>query len=292
MGDKEGNVEQHNSEEFLLAEYRRFADSFWRNEEVGEKRVNFFITLVTAVITAMVALATTTKQGILATLVELFIDKQGTLDQYQIAVLVLLALLSFGVVTLLRIIHRNRVTDEYKRGMDTIRDCFRNWEKQRLQDYQPFETSFKITEQSLEKLRSKVPDNVLKKLKCIKNQKFTGVEKFVDTLRTKIGEKQPVDFLLILKHVSLDESKPRKPGTGGLAEMVALINSIIVAALIVLFSRSNSTWGIGWRALVGFILSLIGHEFCIYLIHKLHIYFSRKRLKKQVKSNEIKSQAT
>ena len=34
---------------FLLAEYQRLADSFWKNEEVGEKRVNFLITLVTAV---------------------------------------------------------------------------------------------------------------------------------------------------------------------------------------------------------------------------------------------------
>jgi hypothetical protein len=36
-------------ENLLLAEYKRYAESFWKNEEVGEKRVSFFITLVTAV---------------------------------------------------------------------------------------------------------------------------------------------------------------------------------------------------------------------------------------------------
>ena len=42
--------------DLLLAEHSYFADSFWRSEEVGEKRVNFFITLVTAVLTVLIAL--------------------------------------------------------------------------------------------------------------------------------------------------------------------------------------------------------------------------------------------
>lgn len=45
------------SKEFLLAEYRYFTDSLWRNEEGGEKRVQFFITLVTAVLAGLVAVA-------------------------------------------------------------------------------------------------------------------------------------------------------------------------------------------------------------------------------------------
>lgn len=44
------------SVEFLLTEHKLIQESFWRNEESGEKRVNFFITLVTAVIAALVAL--------------------------------------------------------------------------------------------------------------------------------------------------------------------------------------------------------------------------------------------
>jgi hypothetical protein len=96
------------SRDFLLAEYRYLADSFWRNEEGGEKRVNFFITLVTAVIAALVALAT----------------RQGSLTDGQlsgIAVAACLGLLAVGILTFKRLIHRNVVTDEYKRAMDVIR---------------------------------------------------------------------------------------------------------------------------------------------------------------------------
>jgi len=41
-------------EKLLLAEYQHFSESFWKNEEIGEKRVNFFITLSTAIV-ALVA---------------------------------------------------------------------------------------------------------------------------------------------------------------------------------------------------------------------------------------------
>ena len=43
-----------NSDSLLLAEYHRLIDSFWKSEELGERRVTFFITLTTAVITALV----------------------------------------------------------------------------------------------------------------------------------------------------------------------------------------------------------------------------------------------
>lgn len=43
-------------EKLLMAEYEHFSESFWRNEEVGEKRINFFVTLTTAIIAGIVAL--------------------------------------------------------------------------------------------------------------------------------------------------------------------------------------------------------------------------------------------
>jgi hypothetical protein len=110
------------SRDFLLAEYRYLADSFWRNEEGGEKRVNFFITLVTAVIAALVALAT----------------RQGSLTDGQlsgVAAAACLGLLAVGILTFKRLIHRNMVTDEYKRAMDLIRGIFP------LEDYDPFPKS-------------------------------------------------------------------------------------------------------------------------------------------------------
>jgi CYTH domain len=114
--------------EFLLAEYRYLADSFWRNEEGGEKRVNFFITLVTAVLAALVALAT----------------KQGSLTDGQIVGIsfaACLGLLAVGILTFLRLIRRNHVSDSYKRAMDRLRCRFREWDPAALGGHEPFPKS-------------------------------------------------------------------------------------------------------------------------------------------------------
>jgi hypothetical protein len=180
MGNQETDEPKGHSVDFLLAEYRYLGDCFWRNEEIGERRVNFFITLVTAAITALVALAT---------------SKDGNLredDVYFTAVFALLALLSFGIVTLLRMIHRNTVTDEYKAAMETVRSRFREWDEEPLQGYQPFE-----------------------------------------------------------------KGKPRKLGTGGLVDMVALVNSVIVAALCVLLAYFQPGPDLVLPGLVGFVAALI-----------------------------------
>jgi hypothetical protein len=113
------------TKELLLAEYRYLADSFWRNEEGGEKRVNFFITLVTAVLAALVALAT----------------RQGSLTGGQIsgiAFAACLGLLAVGILTFRRLIRRNHVTDSYKDAMDGVRTRFREWDPRDLGDYEPF----------------------------------------------------------------------------------------------------------------------------------------------------------
>jgi len=101
--------------EFLLAEYSRFADLFWRNEQTGETRVNWFIGIITATIGGLIVLVT---------------KAEGRLnpDQLQlIAVTGLAAVLVYGLVTFARMIIRNEKTDEYKKALDTIR--------QRYQDY-------------------------------------------------------------------------------------------------------------------------------------------------------------
>jgi hypothetical protein len=61
---------------------------------------------------------------------------------------------------------------------------------------------FKITEQSLENLKSEgVPDDVLEKLQSLKNQEFIGEENFLDKLEETIGDEQTVKFKSsILKH--------------------------------------------------------------------------------------------
>lgn len=165
------------TEEFLLAEYRNLADSFWRNEDAGERRVNFFITLVTAVIGALVALATRSSD-------------LGSDTVFAVTVFALLALLAFGIVTLLRMIRRNRVTDEYKRAMARIRALFQA-EDDRLREYEPFPRT------------------------------------------------------------------ARKIGSGGLAEVVAVFNALIVAALGIVLGAVLSLLAAGALGALGFVAALI-----------------------------------
>ncbi len=118
------------NEDFLLAEYQHFSESFWRNEERGEKIVNFFITITTAIISGIIILVT---------------NEQEIFPQSKIKVIVIAALfatLMLGLVTFIRIIKRNHVTDEYKHIIEYLRDQFivnasSNQEKYKL----PFDDS-------------------------------------------------------------------------------------------------------------------------------------------------------
>ena len=69
--------------------------------------------------------------------------------------------------------------------------------------------SFKITEQSLESLKSEsVPDDVLEKLQSLKNKEFTGEENFLGILKKTIGDEKTVRFKsLILKHAFTADEK-------------------------------------------------------------------------------------
>lgn len=97
-------------EKLLLAEYKLFTESFWKNEEVGEKRVEFFITLTAAIIAGIVTLITSEHPNISNT------------DVQQIAIAALTSTFLFGLITFLRILQRNRVTDEYKEIIGYLRD--------------------------------------------------------------------------------------------------------------------------------------------------------------------------
>ncbi|GJQ58131.1 MAG: NUDIX domain-containing protein [Candidatus Scalindua sp. AMX11] len=114
MGVVMNNDNESHARELLLAEHKYLGDSFWKNEEGGETKVRFFITLVAAVLTAI------------ATLFTITIDNEE-IDNLIIPIIifVLFSLLMFGIITLLRILKRNKVADTYKKGMDEIRERFR-----------------------------------------------------------------------------------------------------------------------------------------------------------------------
>ena len=98
------------AKDLLLAEHHYLTDAFLKNEQTGETRVNWLIGIVTGSIGALVALIT-----------------KGELPRLWLGLLLvggLASLLGFGVVTLFRIITRNRKTDGYKQGLDKLRQLF------------------------------------------------------------------------------------------------------------------------------------------------------------------------
>ena len=99
-------------ETILLEEYRYCAESYWRNEEQGEKRV-----------AALIGLAT-----VLGSVMVLSLDAEDlSLADPGVRVAIissLVLLLLFGRVTFLRIVKRNIDSDKYKDGMAIVRRYF------------------------------------------------------------------------------------------------------------------------------------------------------------------------
>jgi hypothetical protein len=110
-------------DDFLIAEYQHFADSFWRTEELGEKRLNFFISLLTAAVAGLILLATKDSG---------FSDSEVQWISFGTG----LALLLLGFSTLLRMLRRNNVADQYKDAMSLVRASFVT--RHGLEGYQPF----------------------------------------------------------------------------------------------------------------------------------------------------------
>lgn len=96
------------TKDLLIQEYSHFADSLWKNEELGEKRA-----------TALFALA-----GILATLVGAVISQKPGVEGWAAIASALAVLLLFGHVTFVRIIKRNIDADDYKEALALVRRWF------------------------------------------------------------------------------------------------------------------------------------------------------------------------
>jgi Flp pilus assembly protein TadB len=88
---------------YLLAEYEHLSDSFLKNEELGDRRVNLFLTLVTGLIAVLAATQPDATAAWAAGL---------------------LGVAVFGVVTFRRIVYRNIKSDEYKLAIAMVRQYF------------------------------------------------------------------------------------------------------------------------------------------------------------------------
>lgn len=197
MDDQPKDDRQQHSVSFLLEEYKQLGESFLRNEELGERRVNFFITITTAVVAGLAAIWKVSDGG------------------FDLALIIfgLAAVLLFGIVTLVRIIRRNLVTHEYLRALGRIRGYFakRDRKIRNILPYPPYDDQ---------------PQR----------------------------EKKRKDILSL--------------GTGGLVEMVALVNSLILAAIFMLLARCRPWWVLVVLGLVGFLAAWI-YQF-IYVMYRYH----------------------
>jgi hypothetical protein len=104
----------NDAKDILKKEYDRYSDLFKENESLGERRVSFYITLITATISAL---------GITTVATNLFSAKPiGTSNIFlSIIFFILIGLFLFGFVTHRRIISRNVTTDNYLVDLDRIR---------------------------------------------------------------------------------------------------------------------------------------------------------------------------
>ena len=117
--------------ELLLEDYKYLADSFWKNEQTGETRVNWYIGVCTAMLAGIVALITSDHEL-------KYIELSWTLIAIMSAVLV------FGIMTLYRVNKRDGVTNTYKKAMDKIRGIFQLHASNgiaELTGYKPFSES-------------------------------------------------------------------------------------------------------------------------------------------------------
>ncbi len=97
--------------DLFVADLHYFGESMHHNDEVGEKRFSFFVGLCTSVAAGLIALAAGQSPEVRA-----LVAPVGAVAS---AVLLIL-----GILTYVRMIHRNDVTDMYKLTLDHIRKSY------------------------------------------------------------------------------------------------------------------------------------------------------------------------
>jgi H+/Cl- antiporter ClcA len=118
----------------LLADYKYFSELFLTNEQSGETRVNWFIVIVSSATAGIVALVVKHAEQVAAYKASLqnsdpakIVTPALTSDQIRVIIIgALVGLLVFGLVTLFRMMTRNKNTDDYKKALDTVRQEFQD----------------------------------------------------------------------------------------------------------------------------------------------------------------------
>lgn len=117
--DKNHEKDRERRNDLLVADLNNTNTSFLANEEAGERRVQFFIGLLTAVIAVLGVIGVEAIRGAAGpggtqpsiTTVQALLNPR---DLALTATIALIALLAFGYLIFLRIVKRDCVTEEYK----------------------------------------------------------------------------------------------------------------------------------------------------------------------------------
>lgn len=112
---------------FMMAEYQQLADSFHDNEDIGDKRVNLFITILTAIIGGLAIFQAKPLSDFLSYDTYVAILFLGTGSS-----------LLFGILTFFRIIKRNASSDKCLEGMDRIKQYFIEQRNSQIREYLEF----------------------------------------------------------------------------------------------------------------------------------------------------------
>lgn len=173
MAEETENERKGPAKDLLLADHQYLCDLFLRSEQLGETRVNWYIGIVTAAVGGLLALIT----------------KSG-LPWERLRPLVLgaiLALLAFGIVTLFRMLQRNRASDGFKKDIDQVRQIFREHfdPEYVLVDYQPFRAPAKPRGRANKKTDESKIDEFFRELS--KGRKFGGLAYTVAVLNSVLA---------------------------------------------------------------------------------------------------------
>ena len=118
-------------EDFLLKEYDHFAESLWKNEEVGEKRLTLFIGFTTIIISGIITLLTFEPED--------WEKVPLTKDMVKyLAIYALIGNLVVGINIFFRILRRNQVTESFKDKLDEIRTYLKELTEDKICNYSKY----------------------------------------------------------------------------------------------------------------------------------------------------------
>ena len=133
--DNDNNDKNKQIIEFLQKEYDNLTQIISENEQLGERRIQFFLSLVGAILT-LIGIFGISELNFDFTNVENKEKFQGLLI---ILIMVIMILLPFGFMTLKRLINRNITTDRRIVDLEYIRNYFKTNASTELKKYFPFQ---------------------------------------------------------------------------------------------------------------------------------------------------------